>query len=44
LLTEIAEIKVENDELKNKNAETIAFSNKIVELETERIELKTRIA
>ncbi|CAG8503461.1 10943_t:CDS:2 [Cetraspora pellucida] len=43
LLAEIAEIKVENDELKNKNVETIAFSNKIVELETERTELKTRI-
>ncbi|CAG8814394.1 14518_t:CDS:2, partial [Cetraspora pellucida] len=43
LRKKFAEIKVENDELKDKNAEIIAFSDKIAELETERTELKARI-
>src|SRR5688572_28910001 len=39
-----AEIKVENDELKDKNAEIPDLKKKFSEIESEKVELKARIA
>ena len=44
LRKKFAEIKVENDELKDKNTEIPELRRKFAEIETERTELKTKIA